>query len=589
MTLPLLRFGAGDGVNVDLERLYESRLLIQGVSGSGKSTMVRALLEQTYGKVQHLVVDFDGDFVTLREKYDYVLVGPGGDVPIASKTAKVMVRRLCELGSSAIFDVSDMKFGDRREWVRLAFEELVLLPRSLWTTRLVILDEAHIFAPERGSGDSEATDAVIDVITLGRKRGIVAVCATQRLSKFHKDAAAELNNKLIGFTDDVDLQRAGDQLGMTKDQRAGLKLLDTHTFYAYGPAISKSPVLVRTALPETKPPPRGKDRPAAAPARAKVQKILAQLADLPKEAEEEAKSIEDFRRKNAELKRRIWSAEKGMATKTVEKPVVDQAAIDRAVARAIAAERRNLRLVVHRLQKLAAPLTRLTDDLAKLLQDDTALQHSPDSRGQPSGSVTRSSTTGANRQGDSSERNEAREARPRSVRSRVSVAASNGEVSNVGQKILDTIAGLESLGIEQPDKPTVAALVGYHPNAKSYQNAIGALRTGGHVEYPAGGRIALTDDGRAIANDNLSVSSRAELHGVWYNKLGNVARKILKPLIDAYPDPLSTADVAAAAGYHPNAKSFQNMKGRLRSLGLIDYPGSGRIVATPVLFPEGLS
>jgi hypothetical protein len=44
--------------------------------------------------------------------------------------------------------------------------------------------------------------------------------ATQRLSKLHKDCAAELLNKFIGYTDDVDLQAAGDQLGMTKEQRA---------------------------------------------------------------------------------------------------------------------------------------------------------------------------------------------------------------------------------------------------------------------------------------------------------------------------------------------------------------------------------
>ena len=104
-----------------------------------------------------------------------------------------------------------------REWVRRAFEELIHLPRELWRPLLVALDEAHLFCPERGSGESVATQAVIDVATLGRKRGYCLIAATQRLSKLHKDCAAELLNKLIGFTDDVDLQRAGGEVIQSGD------------------------------------------------------------------------------------------------------------------------------------------------------------------------------------------------------------------------------------------------------------------------------------------------------------------------------------------------------------------------------------
>lgn len=79
-----------------------------------------------------------------------------------------------------------------------------------------------------------------------------------------------------------------------------------------------------------------------------------------------------------------------------------------------------------------------------------------------------------------------------------------------------------------------------------------------------------------------------KLHQVWRDKLGNVAARILDPLLDAYPDSIEAAVVAELAGYHPNAKSFANMKGRLRTLGLIGYPAPGQMAATKVLFPEGL-
>jgi DNA helicase HerA-like ATPase len=84
-----------------------------------------------------------------------------------------------------------------------------------------------------------STDAVINWISLSRKRGFCPVLATQRLSKLHKDAAAELNNKLIGRTGlDIDMDRAAKELGFDKEKRQTLSRLEPGQFYAYGPAIS---------------------------------------------------------------------------------------------------------------------------------------------------------------------------------------------------------------------------------------------------------------------------------------------------------------------------------------------------------------
>jgi hypothetical protein len=43
-----------------------------------------------------------------------------------------------------------------------------------------------------GAGEAESTEAVISLMSQGRKRGYTGIIATQRLSKLHKDAAAEL-------------------------------------------------------------------------------------------------------------------------------------------------------------------------------------------------------------------------------------------------------------------------------------------------------------------------------------------------------------------------------------------------------------
>ena len=582
MSIPLLRFGAGDGVNVDLERLYESRLLIQGVSGSGKSTLIRALLEQTHGKVPQFVIDSEGDFVTLREKYDYVLVGRGGDVPLSTKTAKTTIRRLAELHVSAIFDLSELRFPERREWVRIACEELIHLPRALWSPRLFILDEAHNFCPERGSGEAVSTSAVIDVGSLGRKRGICFIAATQRLSKLHKDLAGELLNKLIGYTDDVDLQRAGDQLGMTKEQRSGLKLLETHTFYAYGPAISRAPVLVRTAMPLTKPPPRGKDRPAAPPARDKLKKILAQLVDLPKEAEEEAKTMEELRRRNSDLERRIRQAEKGVATKTVEKPVRDEAAIERAVAAAVAAERKEWRsrtagfvrtaqLVERKLSELAAPVGSLAamgeGALANLPATPASVP--PAARAVPAPRVPVAPA-------------------PR----RPAAAAeysSDVALSGTQRRILAALAQFAALGQEESSRPAVAGYCAISHTTGSFSNNLSALRTAGLIEDVADGKIRLTDEGHAAAGPVDTPVGLEELHRAWAGKLSGTQARMLDVIIASYPDAVSRQTIADTIGVQADTGSFSNNLSKLRTLGLIADKTRSDVVATELLFPPGLA
>lgn len=178
-----------DAVCINLSKLIDTRLLIQSNSGGGKSWLIRRILEQSHGKVQQLILDLEGEFSTLREKYDYVLAGKEGDTPATPKSAALLARRLLELNVSAIIDLYELSHQERKQFVRLFLNAMVNAPKSLWHPCLVIIDEAHVFAPQ--TGQSEAMEAVIDLATRGRKRGYCAVLATQRISKLHKDAVAE--------------------------------------------------------------------------------------------------------------------------------------------------------------------------------------------------------------------------------------------------------------------------------------------------------------------------------------------------------------------------------------------------------------
>lgn len=311
MSLPSL----APGHVIDLPVLLETRLLVQANSGGGKSYTLRRILEQTAPRVQQLIIDPEGEFATLREQFDYIIAAPhDADAVATPQTAALLARRLLESGVSAVLDIYDLKAHERQQFVRRFLDALVNAPRKMWHPVMIVLDEAHVYCPQTGS--AEASSAVIDIATRGRKRGLCLVAATQRLSKLHKDTAAEMLNKLIGRTGlDVDVKRAADELGMvSREALASLRTLRPGSFYAFGPALHASPELVTVAEVSTSHPKAGQRlMQAPPPASAKVRASLAKLADLQKDADIEARTIEDLRRMNAELAGKIKAAEKRAA------------------------------------------------------------------------------------------------------------------------------------------------------------------------------------------------------------------------------------------------------------------------------------
>ncbi len=315
-------------VKIDLVKLISTRLLIQANSGGGKSWLIRRLLEQSHGKVQQIVIDLEGEFSTLREKYDYLLVGKDGEIPANIKTAELLARKLLKLNISTIIDLSELRHPERITFVKRFLDSLVNAPRELWHSCLVIVDEAHQFCPEKAK--SESANSVIDLLTRGRKRGFCGVIATQRIAKLNKDAAAECTNGFVGRTVmDIDRKRASYDLGFaSREQELSLKKMGDGEFFGYGPAISKEDYVkvkiggVNTTHPET-----GKNIIKASKTPDNIKKLLKDVIDLPKEAEEELKTKIEFKKRIIELKRelRILKISK-------PKPIADEKALERSKA-----------------------------------------------------------------------------------------------------------------------------------------------------------------------------------------------------------------------------------------------------------------
>jgi uncharacterized protein len=158
----------GKDFKINLERLIETRLLISANSGGGKSYLIRKILEESHGKVQQIVIDLEGEFATLREQYDYLLVGKEGEIPVKIQTADLLAKKVLELNVSTIIDLSELLHHERITFVKRFLDSMINSPKELWHSCIVVVDEAHIFCPEKTK--SESASAVIDLMTRGRKR-----------------------------------------------------------------------------------------------------------------------------------------------------------------------------------------------------------------------------------------------------------------------------------------------------------------------------------------------------------------------------------------------------------------------------------
>lgn len=247
---------AGTPAILDLEELLATRLLVQGNSGSGKSHLLRRLLEQSASWVQQAVIDPEGDFVTLAETFGHVVVD-AADHPEAA--LQQIGGRVRQHRVSVVLNLENLETERQMRHAAAFLGGLFDVDRDYWYPMLVVVDEAQMFAPAAaGEVSDDARKATLGAMTnlmcRGRKRGLAGVIATQRLAKLAKNVAAEASNFLMGRTFlDIDMTRAADLLGMERRQAEMFRDLERGNFIALGPALARRPLKIRIGDVQTAP------------------------------------------------------------------------------------------------------------------------------------------------------------------------------------------------------------------------------------------------------------------------------------------------------------------------------------------------
>ncbi|PZP48120.1 MAG: ATP-binding protein [Azospirillum brasilense] len=245
---------AGSPATLDLEELLATRLLVQGNSGSGKSHLLRRLMEQSAAWVQQAVIDPEGDFVSLAEKFGHLVIDAAAQTERGLQAA---AERMREHRVSVVLNLEGLDAEGQMRQAAVFLNGMFEVERDLWSPVLVVVDEAQIFAPAAATEVSDearraSLGAMANLMSRGRKRGLAGIIATQRLAKLAKNVAAEASNFLMGRTFlDIDMQRAADLLGMERRQAEQFRDLPRGSFVALGPALSRRPLPIRIGVVET--------------------------------------------------------------------------------------------------------------------------------------------------------------------------------------------------------------------------------------------------------------------------------------------------------------------------------------------------
>ena len=531
------------------------QLLVFGGSGSGKTNTLYQIVESMPKDRPIFIADVEQDFIPLRQHRDFVIIGKGRDFPADPELAETLAKRFLELRFSILFDAFEESRKSRQQFLGNFLRTLHDAPRSLWQPATVLIDELDRWAPE--GGDSPATEHCENAAARFRKRHFDLIMATTRIAIVDKSVIANARNQLIGLGNiDVDIKRSLSFLGFTeKEDRDSYRDLQRGEFFARGPEFEiRRPEKSLISQSKLFKPNENKGDKIKAPApKGKVLKVLAKLADLPREVVAEAKD-------NASLKRRVLDLERQLRDAARVRPTAPAEPTEKQVQRVVEVVRREVNASWRKTfevfeahwrtttEALRIELRRVIGEQLKAPVQGSALVAAARPAPIPSRIPLRKNVT---------ERNLYDTERAPS--------SEGGKFGRCERQILRVLTARQG---ESFTRLQLAVLSLYAHSAGNFGNALGALKSAGLVE----------SDGKKFRFNPTSADLSKEILGEnfgrhdasledWDQKLSKCSRAIYTVLRNE-PSPLSRAELAERTSYEASAGNFGNAIGSLVSNGL---------------------
>jgi hypothetical protein len=179
-------------LNITLRHLIGESVAVLGIKGSGKTNTAAVVIEELLlHNLPLTIVDIEGEYWGLKERFDVVVVGQSAnvDIPITTAHAATFAEYSIAQGVSLVLDLSEMDPDEVQPFLLSYFNALWQAAFKARRPYQIILEEAHEFVPQ---GVRTPLKAILTRIALrGRKRGLGLITISQRSAKVEKDVLTQ--------------------------------------------------------------------------------------------------------------------------------------------------------------------------------------------------------------------------------------------------------------------------------------------------------------------------------------------------------------------------------------------------------------
>ena len=632
-----MKLRISDGLILSADFVTSTQAIL-AQKGKGKTHAATVEAEELLDARQQIVViDPTDAWSGLRSSPDgrsagypiAVFGGDHADVPLEPGGGAVLAEAVVREKFSAIICTETLTKGEE---LRFVGDFLETLYRKNREAMHLFIDEADIFIPQQtfGIADARTCGAADDIVRRGRKKGIGCTLITQRASAINKNVLSQADMLVaLGCSHPLDLDaiekwvRKNADPKLAKEMMESLPSLPRGTAWVWNPSqnlFKKIEVRQRRTFDSGATPKAGEKKRepkilapvdiarlgqsmADAVQRQKEndpKALRAKIAELVKERDQLSRSI-NAQPSTAKLK----VAEK---TKIIEKSVLKDGQLARA-EKLIDRADRVLTGTTKRVEKTIedirstfggalARAEQALDELRgaiKLAAQPPALIDKSWSKGKKD--PLRHPATSWKGKDDPLPLHHAYASHPPKKLTKpklgVDELAVNGHavvatdgLAPAHLRLLSAIAWWESIGVPTPDLGGVAFVAKTSMKSSAFNNNRSRLRAGGYIDYPSNGRVQLTAAGRALAPPPPIPPTNKALQDAVLGQVPPAIGRMLRVLIESYPNELPLENLATAAGTSVSSSAFNNNRSWLRARGLSDYPRSGFVRATELLFPE---
>ena len=134
---------------LDFNKLVNGRTFVSSMTDGGKSWTIRKICEEIFGKVGLIILDPEGEYITLREKYPFLIIGK--DIPLEVDSAEFLAEQVLKENLSVIIDFSTTDILDQQEFTSKFINRFMALQTKLKKAYVLVVEETDEFAPEKGT------------------------------------------------------------------------------------------------------------------------------------------------------------------------------------------------------------------------------------------------------------------------------------------------------------------------------------------------------------------------------------------------------------------------------------------------------